>query len=419
MKSLLSFLILFLVNPSFASVCPQAETETEKYIEVDTYPDLVGLEAKVQNIPNLKLHDEKRSLFKDKKLKIYYQFYKAFDPTKETIILFPGGPGQTTELLNTWLTHFEPFISQYNIVAMDHRVIGCSQKTFPDDLPPTAYQMRFAAADAEVIRRKLLGDKPWIVWGGSYGSLLAMTYTLLFPESTSKLAFFGAYTSHMDIRLARRSYFGRLTTEFPELLELFRRLDTIDGNLTFQFLRFSTEHMYQIRNREKILIKKRELMQLLDQGNIDEVRKQLSIPLFQPTYMQSSILCTEVEPYPAYPGEFALYSPIATCSQLQDDFEYYDYTQSLEKIQARTFFWQGELDHLYHPYTAQVIAEKLPNDFSFLVPGAAHGILEIKECYEKMFFSFLSGATNQELESISKSSQCQKFAKPTASVSVH
>jgi pimeloyl-ACP methyl ester carboxylesterase len=401
--------LLSLLPFSFAQDCPKVATATERYIEVDVYPDLVKMGARIQQIPGLNLHLEEQLEFAEKKLSIYYRLWKPFDPDKETVVFLLGGPGQFNDFMDTWVPRYQPRINRYNVIMMDHRTVGCSRQMFQDHMPATAYKMRFAAADLEMIRRELQGTKPWHIDGGSYGSVLALTYTLLFPESVDKLMIWGAYSSHLDVRLARRTFLPRLIDVFPELKAQIRELDFFDPQLVPRFLRFSYGKMYSATNRQEIPKMMTTILSLLKAGKSDEAKNLLpGEKVYQAPYMQNSITCLELEPYPLLPGEIGSYSPLPSCQVFAGHFDYFHYTDSLPLIDHRTFFWQGELDPLYDPDTAHLISEKLPNDFSFLVPGLGHGIGNLRDCYNDIFFAFLEGAENAQLRALSEKDYCLK-----------
>lgn len=394
-------------SSAFAQNCPTVANETHRFIEVDLYPDLEAIGAQVGNIPNLDTHSEDRQTYPNHKLSIYYRLWKPFDPNKETVVFVLGGPGQYNDFMDSWVPRYGSRIERFNVVMMDHRAIGCSRKLFQEHMPATAYKMRFAAADLESIRKELQGNRPWHVDGGSYGSELALTYALLFPESVDKLMIWGVYSSHLDVRLARRTFISRLLNLFPSLNMQFRELDSYDPKLVGYFLRYSFNMMYSATDRTKIPATMQQVLDHLRKGEAEKARKLLpNEKVWQAPYMSAAILCLELEPFPAMPGEFHFYSALESCTSFRGYFDYFDYTESLSLIKNRTFFWQGSLDPLYHPDAAIMIADKLKNDFSFLVPGQGHGISNLRDCYNDLYFSFLDGAENNTLRTISEREYC-------------
>ncbi len=402
--------VLLLSVSAIGSVCPEKESATEKFIEVDLYPDLRGLGALVENIPGLDLHEDEQALHKGKKVKIFYRLLSPFDQNKETIMLFTGGPGQTSDFIFTWYKKYGDEIENYNVVSMDHRVIGCSRKTFIDFVPATAHKMRFAAADAELIRRELLGDRPWIVEGGSYGTLLAQTYGLLFPDSVSKLILFFTNFSSENARLSRRTIRPRFNRLFPEVNLELEDIEKLHPDLGDAFLRFSVRTMYQASQRPEIPKMMLKVQSLLAMGMVEEARNLFPREIYQASYMQNSIACLETEPYPVLPGEYALYTPIESCQVFKGHFDYFNYRNSLQHLKMRTLVWHGEHDPVFDSQNAFETSRRLPNNFLFVVPGGSHSIGELGDCYPKIFFKFLQGSSDEEIKPLTKRADCQKFA---------
>jgi pimeloyl-ACP methyl ester carboxylesterase len=405
-------LAIFLTYPliGISSVCPEVETATEKFIEVDLYPNLEEVGAEINNIPNLKLHREDQQIFKGKKLKIFYRLRKPFDPNKRTIMLFTGGPGQTSDFILTWYEKYGKEIENYNVVSMDHRVIGCSQKTFYDHLPATAHKMRFAAADAELIRRELLGDKPWIVEGGSYGTLLAQTYALLFPNNVSKLILLFTNYSAENSRLSRRTIRPRFNRLFPDVNQDLLQIEGQFPDLGDAFFRFSVRTMYLAHQRPEIPKMMEKVKSLLTFGMVEEARNLFPKGVYQASFMQNSIVCLETEPYPILPGEYSLYTPIESCQVFEGYYDYFDYSESLQHLKMRTLIWHGEHDPVFDSQIAFNTSALLPNNFLFVVPGGSHAVGELGDCYPKVFFAFLDEATDEELLSVTQRKNCQRFA---------
>ncbi|MGE9745652.1 alpha/beta fold hydrolase [Bdellovibrio bacteriovorus] len=109
---------------------------------------------------------------------VYSYFHRGFDPSKETMIYFTGGPGQTSH----WGLFRNPV--PYNVLIMEHRGVGCSR---PDTrsmfLDPSYYSSENVARDAEVVRQHLMINQ-WTVYGISYGTVPATMYASLFPQNT-------------------------------------------------------------------------------------------------------------------------------------------------------------------------------------------------------------------------------------------
>lgn len=109
---------------------------------------------------------------------IYAYFSGGYNPKKETVIYFTGGPGQPA--------HWPLFSREmpFNFLVMEQRGIGCSRPaTLQQYLNPAFYSSENVARDAEQIRKHLKISR-WSVYGISYGTVPATIYGSLFPTVT-------------------------------------------------------------------------------------------------------------------------------------------------------------------------------------------------------------------------------------------
>jgi proline iminopeptidase len=130
-------------------------------------------------------------------------------------VVLHGGPGSgcTTAVRR----YFDP--SAYRIVVLDQR--GCGRST-PHASDPTidlgTNTTLHLLADLELLRRHL-GIGRWLVFGGSWGSTLALAYAERHPERVSEIVLAGITTTRRrEIEWITREV-GRL---FPEQWERFR-----------------------------------------------------------------------------------------------------------------------------------------------------------------------------------------------------
>ena len=106
------------------------------------------------------------------------------NPQGKPIVFIHGGPGGGTE---PWQrTFFNP--EKYRIVLFDQR--GCGKSTPHAELKDnTTWDL---VADMEKIR-ELLGIDKWIVFGGSWGSTLALAYAETHPERCKAIVLRGIF----------------------------------------------------------------------------------------------------------------------------------------------------------------------------------------------------------------------------------
>lgn len=137
------------------------------------------------------------------------------NPDGKPVVFLHGGPGGGT---SPWQRRFfDP--ERYRIVLFDQR--GCGRST-PHASDPEA-DLRYnttwhLVADMELLRRNL-GISTWQVFGGSWGSALALAYAQSHPEAVSELILRGVFT----LRRHELEWFyeGGASAIFPDLWEDF------------------------------------------------------------------------------------------------------------------------------------------------------------------------------------------------------
>ena len=127
-----------------------------------------------------------------------------------------GGPGSGC---TPWFRRlFDP--SAYRLVLFDQR--NCGRSTPHASDPDTDLEANTTAnliADIELLRRHLDVDR-WLVFGGSWGSTLALAYAETHPDRVTELILFGVTTGrHEEFDWAFRGGLARL---FPEQWERLR-----------------------------------------------------------------------------------------------------------------------------------------------------------------------------------------------------
>lgn len=145
--------------------------------------------------------------------RVYWE--QSGNPDGKPVVFVHGGPGGGTAPWNR--RFFDP--AKYRIVLMDQR--GCGQST-PHASAPEA-DLRFnttwhLVADLEMLRKNL-GVARWQVFGGSWGSTLALAYAQAHPDAVSELVLRGVFT----LRRHELEWFyeGGAAALFPDLWEEF------------------------------------------------------------------------------------------------------------------------------------------------------------------------------------------------------
>jgi proline iminopeptidase len=111
-------------------------------------------------------------------------FEESGNPDGKPVVFLHGGPGGGTE--PKYRRFFDP--KSYRIVLFDQR--GCGQSTpYASLADNTTWHL---VADIEALRAHLRIDR-WTVFGGSWGSTLALAYAQAHPEPVTELVLRGIF----------------------------------------------------------------------------------------------------------------------------------------------------------------------------------------------------------------------------------
>jgi len=200
---------------------------------------------------------------------IYYE--ESGNPKGKPVVFLHGGPGGGTDA--KMRCFFNP--KRYRIVLFDQR--GCGKSRPAASLVDnTTWHL---VADAETIREHLKIDQ-WQVFGGSWGSTLALAYAQKHPERVTELVLRGIFLlrrwelswfyqdpggaaalfpdlwehylaplSAEEQKDCIRSYYKRLTSEDPKvLLEAARAWSTWESALSY--IKFNTNYIKRAGDAE-------------------------------------------------------------------------------------------------------------------------------------------------------------------------
>ncbi|MFG2123450.1 prolyl aminopeptidase [Streptomyces sp. NPDC048710] len=136
------------------------------------------------------------------------------NPEGKPAVVLHGGPGSGCGPYPRRL--FDP--AAYRIVLLDQRGSGRSTPHASDyDTDMSVNTTAHVMADLEMLRQHL-GIERWLVWGVSWGSVLALRYAQTYPESVSELVLTAVATgSNAEVELLTRGL-GRI---FPEAFDRF------------------------------------------------------------------------------------------------------------------------------------------------------------------------------------------------------
>jgi proline iminopeptidase len=132
--------------------------------------------------PDIDAHRTGRLKVPGRVHELYYE--ESGNPNGKAVVFLHGGPGGGTEAKHR--RYFDP--AAYRIVLFDQR--GCGRSTpFASLVDNTTWDL---VSDIEVLRAHL-GIEKWQVFGGSWGSTLALAYAETHPERVTELVLRGIF----------------------------------------------------------------------------------------------------------------------------------------------------------------------------------------------------------------------------------
>jgi proline iminopeptidase len=153
------------------------------------------------------------------------------NPHGKPAVLLHGGPGSGSSPRTPGM--FDP--ERFRIVQFDQRNCGRSTPSAAAaEVDLSANTTMHLVADMERLRTHL-GIEQWLVWGGSWGTTLALAYAETHPARVSEMVLNAVVTTtHREVDWVTRAM-GRV---FPEQWERFRAgapVEERDGNLALAY----------------------------------------------------------------------------------------------------------------------------------------------------------------------------------------
>src|SRR5690349_20288692 len=128
--------------------------------------------------------NQKNYLQTDDLHEVYYE--ECGNPKGQPVVFLHGGPGSGCN--PTQRRFFDP--QHFRIILLDQR--GCNRSKPQGSTEHNTTQ--YLVQDTDAIRLALGIDR-WLVFGGSWGSTLALSYALTFPDRVTGLILRGIFLS--------------------------------------------------------------------------------------------------------------------------------------------------------------------------------------------------------------------------------
>lgn len=230
----------------------------------------------------------------DTKIKIEYDVLPKFSSIEdrsdlnldtnlgsEFVVILPGGP------LNTRLSQNHRFIKElrrrFHVILIEYRGVGGSY--LDDHLTRNSAIMNTQnlVHDLEVVRKTILGDRRWVVFGHSFGVFVALSYASLFQNQISHLIIANGFHDYKIFGSQMSDYFRGFSKQIREKIaknfptksaELIRLYEDLESKAVQHLLFVTYEDKFLSVNRTHF-IDPRDLgfhfLRLLDSGmNLDD-----------------------------------------------------------------------------------------------------------------------------------------------------
>ncbi|KAK1623469.1 Alpha/Beta hydrolase protein [Colletotrichum phormii] len=210
------------------------------------------------------------------------------------------------------------------VLSFDYRGHGQSSLTKP-------YTFEQIVDDIEGVRQHFVGDDQVIICGGSFGGFLAQHYAIKYAPKVSHLILRGTASSHHHEAGAIKTLEARIHKVPSFSVDMLKNkvFGAYESDREFQLIYFAM------------------------------------MPLYRQTFDPDAALKSNLDGVYVAESHNDLYS---------EKEKYFDYTEQLSKITAKTLVVVGDKDWICPPENSKLIAERIPGAKLLLVEGANHGV---------------------------------------------
>ncbi|KAI3551231.1 hypothetical protein CSPX01_01148 [Colletotrichum filicis] len=210
------------------------------------------------------------------------------------------------------------------VLSFDYRGHGQSSLTKP-------YTFEQIVDDIEAVRQYFIGDDQAIICGGSFGGFLAQHYAIKYAPKVSHLILRGTAPSHHHEAGAVKTLEARIHKVPSFSVDMLKNkvFGAYESDREFQLIYFAM------------------------------------MPLYRETFDPDAALKSNLDGVYVAESHNDLYS---------EKEKYFDYTEQLSEITAKTLVVVGDKDWICPPENSKLIAERIPGARLLLVEGANHGV---------------------------------------------
>ncbi|MBU1106362.1 MAG: alpha/beta hydrolase [Candidatus Riflebacteria bacterium] len=196
---------------------------------------------------------ENYSFSASQKLGIYWEKLKSTSASPQAIILINGGPGMSHDgfhrgdgnggYLKDWLYALR---TDFDIYYFDQRGTGESSKLSYDILSRRnirLYGVENICRDIEELRKNVIKKDKIVVFGESYGGMVALKYAIMYPDRVAKLVIHDSSPSN--------EYFTHMHKNFSEMLAVLDlKLPGVKENMVTSIQKFDKNEVSNAYNIE-------------------------------------------------------------------------------------------------------------------------------------------------------------------------
>ena len=275
-------------------------------------------------------------------IKLYYEIHGQGQP----MLLLNGGPGFSHE----YLEPLKSLADQAKLVFYDQRGTGQSDKA-----NPSTYTIDANVEDLEQLRQQL-GLGKCILFGHSWGGILAQSYILKYPQNVSRLILADTFACTADINAALQRMRAAVPAEVRAVYEKYER-----------------EGLYKGRDRYPDEY----------QAALDVAYEPVTISTPPPEYLQRMFSKLAYDVYRAMWGEVSEFVVTGTLAE-------FDARPRLSEIHAPTLVIVGAND-MPTVEMARDIAQRIPNARLEVFERSRHfPFIEETEKFQQIMHQFLS-----------------------------
>lgn len=404
---LTGILVFFLSNLTFAETLSLNPKDFLKHLNEIAMPDeCKNLPAEVETFQVPVEHGNASS-------KMMNILFSHTNPESDmAFIILGGGPGEAMFGLLPFVNEYliKLFPADYDIITMDHRGAGCSQVSTDKEIVDFKYLKMDQAIEDLHDYLLTLNKKEIYLYGGSYGSFLALGFARKYPEMVDALfldSVFGSADGVIESNNVAFAYLSKIY--FPNNIDEFAKFYEVSPQtLYWIFANRAMEWDYAVSEQLK-------LIKSMTPDSYNKIRASIRDPFntLNPYYSERlyyGLACQEIWPasysvntqYDYYYDLSEICPGLLAQTNLQNiPFNYLDN----KNFKIPTLVLSGLNDYSTPYISAQKVFKSIATAKHVVVKNAGHAIFQEFGFLAKLVTYFVENNgdfSSEQLESLSK-----------------